>query len=108
MTTETYVYFYLIDPVTFMPQLENVMRNFMNCTQMMFGSAVRYCITYKTNQRSFDVYRRKYEHDFRVNIRKENLEGSIGLPIEGMGMFLVSNINKIKFYDIYTYQEMAP
>jgi len=35
---------------------------------MMFGSKVRYCITYKTNQKSFDIYRRKYEHDFRVNV----------------------------------------
>ena len=48
------------------------MYNFMNCTQMMFGSKVKYCITYKTNQKSFDIFRRKYEHSFNSNIYEEN------------------------------------
>ena len=73
---------------------------------MMFGSRVRYCITYKTNQKSFDIYRRKYEHDFRVNVVEDNLDGSRGLPIESMNAFLVSNLNIIKFYDVDTYQEI--
>jgi len=103
LTTDQKVYFYLIDPKTFMPVIENVMNNFMNCTQMMFGSKVRYCITYKTNQKSFDIYRRKYEHDFRVNVVQDNLDGSWGLPIEDMNAFLVSNLNVIKFYDVDTY-----
>lgn len=49
VTTDDKIAFYLIDQVTLRPQLENVMRNYMNCNQMMFGSKVRYCITYKTN-----------------------------------------------------------
>lgn len=49
ITTDDKVYFYLIDKNTLMPQLENVMYNFINCSQMMFGSLVRYCITFKTN-----------------------------------------------------------
>ena len=32
VTTDTKIYFYLIDPLTFEPTLENVMLNFMNCT----------------------------------------------------------------------------
>lgn len=32
-----------------MPKLENVMTNFMQCSQMMFGSKVKYCVTYKNN-----------------------------------------------------------
>jgi hypothetical protein len=64
ITTDQNIYFYLIDPITFMPTLENVMFNFMNCTQMMFGSKVKYGITYKTNSSSFDIYRRKYEHNY--------------------------------------------
>ena len=51
-----------------MPKLENVMNNFMNCSQMMFGSKVKYGITYKTNEKSFDIHRRKYEHDYLVNV----------------------------------------
>ena len=54
--------------------MENVMFNFMNCNQMMFGSKVKYSVTYKTNQRSFDIYRRKYWHDFKVPVSDENLE----------------------------------
>ena len=70
---------------------------------MMFGSKVKYCVTFKTNQRSFDIYRRKYEHDFKVNIVSENMDGCNGLPFEDMNAILVSKINKIKFYDIFTY-----
>ena len=82
VTTDDKIYFYLIDPETFEPTLENVMFNFMGCNQMMFGSKVRYGITYKTNQRAFHVYRRKYEHDFRVPILMDNYEGSKGLDLQ--------------------------
>lgn len=88
--TDAQIFFYWIDPRTFEPTLENVMFNFMNCSQMMFGSKVKYGITYKTNQKSFDVYRRKFEHDFRVNTVEMDLDGSRGLPIEDMNAFLVS------------------
>ena len=66
MTTATQIFFYLIDPETFEPTLENVMYNFMGCNQMMIGSKVRYAITYKTNERGFDIYQRKYMHNLRV------------------------------------------
>lgn len=49
ITTDQKIYFYLIDKETCMPELENVMYNFMGCNQMMFGSKVRYGISYKTN-----------------------------------------------------------
>ena len=66
------------------------MSNFMNCSQMMFGSKVKYGITYKTNNRSIDIHRRKYEHDLRLNVVEKDLDGSRGLPIESMNAFLVS------------------
>ena len=66
ITTDDKIYFYLIDKETMMPILENVMANYMGCNQMMFGSKVRYGVTYKTNQKSFDIYRRKYWHEFKV------------------------------------------
>lgn len=72
----------------------------------MFGSKVRYCITYKTNQQSFDIYRRKYEHDFKVNVVNDNLDGSRGLQIESMNAFLVSKVDMIKFYNVDTFQEL--
>jgi len=73
---------------------------------MMFGSKVKYGITFKTNQKSFDVYRRKFEHDFRVNVVEYDLDGSKGLPIEDMNAFLITRGDKIEFYDIDTYVEI--
>jgi hypothetical protein len=49
ITTDDKIYFYLIDKETLMPHLENVMYNYMGCNQCMFGSKVRYAVTYKTN-----------------------------------------------------------
>ena len=107
ITTDQKIFFYLIDPKTFLPILENVMFNFMNCTQMIFGSKVKYGITFKTNASSFDIYRRKYEHNFQVNVVSEyNLDGSRGLPIEAMNAFLISKTDRIKFFDTKTYKEI--
>lgn len=47
ITTDRLIYFYLIDPETFEPTLENVMYNYMMCNQMMIGAMKRYSITYK-------------------------------------------------------------
>ena len=75
VVTEELIYFYLIDFKDFMPELENVMYNFMGCNQMMFGKRVRYCITYKENQRSFDVYQRKFMHNLRVCVDSDDYQG---------------------------------
>ena len=67
---------------------------------MMFGSKVRYGITYKTNQKSFDIYRRKYEHDFKVPIIvKKDLEAAVALELEKMNSFVVAKIDQIDIYD---------
>jgi len=109
VTTDDKIYFYLIDPETFEPTLENVMFNFMGCNQMMFGSRVRYGITYKTNQKAFTVYRRKFVHDFRVPISSENLEGSRGLDLSmhNPPRILVSKIDKIFIIDAETFQKVG-
>ena len=36
-----------------MPNLENVMYNYMSCNQMMIGSMRKYAITYKSNEKTF-------------------------------------------------------
>ena len=73
---------------------------------MMFGSKVRYGITYKTNQRSFDVYRRKFEHDFCANIVEENMDKSKSIPIKSMNAIMVSKIDIIRFFDSDTFEEL--
>ena len=86
-----------------MPVLENVMNNFMQCTNMMFGRKVKYCITYKLNERMFNVYRRKFKHNFKVPVIQENLEGSQGLEIKSLNIILVTNIKEIIIYDLNDY-----
>lgn len=76
-----------------MPTLENVMYNYMGCNQMMFGSKVWYGITYKTNERSFDIYRRKFMHNLKVNVLNENMEGAFGLSLPNLNCFLVAQVD---------------
>ena len=87
-----------------MPILENTMYNFMGCNQMMFGSKVRYGISYKTGMKSFDVYRRKYMHNLKVQTNKDKFDGSKVLEIASMNVFLVSKIDEVFIFDIDTYQ----
>ena len=75
---------------------------------MMFGSKSKYCITFKMNQRSFDIYRRKYEHNYRVCVVQDNLSGSKCLPMQtaNMNALLVCKNDTIKFYDLDSYKEL--
>ena len=45
---------------------------------MMFGAKVRFGISYKVNQPGFNLYRRKYYHNFKVQISNLNYEGAVG------------------------------
>ena len=49
ITTDTKIYYYLMDAKTLEPILENVMFNYMGCNHLMFGSKVRYGISYKSS-----------------------------------------------------------
>jgi len=84
ISTEDKIYFYLIDKETLMPQFENVMNNYMKCLQMMIGPKVKYCVTYKNGQRSFNVFRAAYVHNLKVSVIKENLEGSKVLELRSL------------------------
>lgn len=104
ITTDSYIYFYLIDKETFMPDLENVMENYMECNQMMFGKKVRNAVSYKTNQRSFDIYQRKSMHNLKVCVNGQNFEGSKALELQSSNVFLVTLIDKILMVDSTTFQ----
>ena len=71
---------------------------------MMFGSRVRYGISYKQNQKSFDIYRRKYMHNLKVCVNSENFEGGKSVEIVTMNIFLVSQIDKVLMFDSDKYQ----
>lgn len=97
--TDEKIYFYLIDKETFEPTLENVMYNFMQCSQMMFGSRVRFGITYKTNQPGFQIYTRKFFHNFKVALSNYNYEGAIGENLTSLEQYIMSEKQKVGIYD---------
>ena len=103
VTCDTTIYFYLIDRTSLRPIKENAMFNQICCDQMMFGRRVRYCITYKTNERSFDVFTRKNEHNLKVCIDNEKREGAKLLNFAESGIFLATAVNKAVIYDSSTY-----
>ena len=93
------IYFYLIDKKTFEPELENVIYNKMKCTMMMFGARVRYGITYAVNQPDFQIYSRKYYHNFKVTTDTKNYEGAMGKNITSKDAFVLTYKTKIVVYD---------
>jgi hypothetical protein len=86
-----------------MPTLENVLANYMNASQCMFGKRVRYGITYKTNEQSFVLYRRKYMHNLRVNVNNNDFEGAFGLCLNTLNVFLIAKVDQIFIFDSHTY-----
>lgn len=74
ITTAEKIHFYVIDAETSEPQLSNIMNNYMDCSVMMYGVRGKYGITFKTNERSFDIYRRKYVHDYKVTVSSESFD----------------------------------
>lgn len=61
----------------------------MKCSIMLFGPKVRFGITYKTNQPGFTIYKRKYFHNFKVNIKNTNCEGSHGANLHSMKAYVM-------------------
>ena len=105
VVTDEKIHFYIIDSSTFKPQLENVMLNYMKCNQMLFGPRRRYCITFKTNQKHFAIYRRKYEHHFKVPvIATKVLDGAVAIELEKMKSYVVAKLDKIDIYDSETFE----
>ena len=104
VVTDEKVYFFIIDKETFEPTLENVMYNYMQCSVMMFGARVRFGITYKTNQPGFQVYTRKFFHNFKVAISNNNYEGAKGCNLPSMGAYIMSEKQKVGIYDQKDFQ----
>jgi len=83
------------------------MYNFMGCNQLMFGSKVRYGIAYKTNERSFDIYRKKFMHNLKVNMCNDNFEGGFGLSLPKLNCFLICQIDQIKIFSSETFRQIG-
>jgi hypothetical protein len=81
------------------PVLENTMNNFMDCSTMMFGSKVKFCVTYKMNQVGFTIYTRMHQHNFKVCINKENYEGVKGTNLSTINQFAVGFNMQVMIYN---------
>jgi hypothetical protein len=79
----------------------------MSCNQMMIGAMRRYAITYKQNERSFDIYKRKFMHNLRVCLDDNNYEGAKSLEIATSNLMLVSKIDQVVMYDNENYTEVG-
>jgi hypothetical protein len=91
------IYFYLVDRDTLKADLENVMYNYMQCSYMMIGPKVRYCVTFKNSSKGYNIFRAKYIHNFKVNVHNQNLENA----------FVVTHTTGIKIYDSANFKQIG-
>jgi hypothetical protein len=65
----------------------------------MIGKKVRYCIAYKINEKSFDIYQRKYMHNLRVQVNNINFEGSKAIELVSMELIVATNIDCLLIFE---------
>ena len=87
-----------------MPKKINVMRNFLQCSMAIFGDKGKYCITFKKDQTDFQLFQRKYLHDFKVHVSVHDYERAFGLSVDEIGQFLVASRGNIYCFDSYNYK----
>ena len=94
--TDEKIMFFNIDKKTLMPQIRSVMNNYMECSYLMFGRGTgkdgvqNFCICYKSDSINFDIYQRRYQHNFKTPVAKGDFEGSKSLELQNLGAFLVT------------------
>jgi hypothetical protein len=89
---------------TFIPELESVFYNFMDASQMIFGPSKKgFCIAYSEHQEDFNVYTRKYHHNFKVSISDENLEGAVGANLNTSQMYIIADEREVAIYGMDDY-----
>lgn len=70
---------------------------------MMIGAAKRFSVSYSVNQNYFDIFTRKYMHNFRICIDDSNFEGQKALEIASSNMVLVSLKNRIILFNLISH-----
>ena len=96
ITSHDYIYIYNIDETSAKPILQNVFGNYMQCTSVLLSSqGERYIITYKRQEQGFQIYRKKFFHNFRTPILQENFENAKGLDIEALDSIIIANSAEI-------------
>ena len=90
ITCDDKIYFYLVDKNTYMPTLENIMFNNLDCSQLMFGARVKFGLAFKTGECNLKLYSRKCFHNFKVQLDTNSYEDAVGCHINTIGCFAVA------------------
>ena len=98
ISTDKHIYFYSVEDDG-MTKLQNVMQNYMKCTQIMFGKSKKSAITFNANEKSFEIYQRKFLHNLRVCANSTNMVGAKAIEIITMDQIFVTNIDCIDIYN---------
>ena len=93
----------MIDKVTYLPELENVMYNFINCSSLMFGSRVKYGIAFKAGQPNFEIFTRSNYHNFKVCVDNNSFEGAVGSALSKQNSYAMAEGLNVGIYDINTF-----
>lgn len=99
ITTPVLIYFYKIDETTSLPSLQNCMYNYMECTVLMFASQNKYCISYKTGQIGFMIYRRKYHHKFLAELSDTPYFNCQACSISSSQQYMVTVKQKVYIFE---------
>lgn len=107
ITTEEKIYFFIFrDKVGLIPELENVMQNFMECSQMIIGSKVRYCVTFKAGQPDFSVFTRRQYHNFKVPLDVDNYEAALGANLGKFNQYVITQRRVVNIFNMRDFKQM--
>lgn len=96
ITTEERVYFYLISRETLEPQLENVMGNYLGCSNLLFGARVRYGVAFKASEPGIQVHRRRLFHNFKVCLHQEPSGEAVCDELRSLKQFIVGRQRRVQ------------
>ena len=79
----------------------------MQCSVMMQDPKRLYCVAFKQNERFFEIYSRKYKHDYKllVNQKAMDIRNKAMIYMETLNSIIMCTGSYIRFYDTKTYQE---
>ena len=78
----------------------------MGCISLIVDNLDKICVTFKSGQPNFSIYRRKYDHGFREIIDATSREGCCGLNVPSKGFFLISDDDYIQVHNEKTYKSI--
>lgn len=100
------VYFYEIEPETYIPKHVGTMFNFINCSYFFIGLLDQRCLTYKNNDKNIRVFMRKHVHGFHHQIDRNPKENVCGVNMNNLKSFLVSDDDFVSVHCADTFTEI--